>query len=169
MKRYFSFLILLLLILPTGGCSCSDDSNAKKDEVQYKDMYKKYSPYDLWTVAELREKYDKAEKHSSTKKEILQKRIVLQGKIERVTEGTWLTSPYVLIVCNDSSDAAASLLFGGFNYRVWCYFSNSENMDKFKIDGWLIVEGRINDDNELADCKVIAALTPEDRVRLGFK
>ncbi len=184
MKKNFPVLTLLLLtlILSSGGCGCDEDSNAKVDsnvkivEVQYKDRYKEFSPYDLWTASELREKYEEAEKHSSSKREILQKRIVLEGKIERVEEGTLLTFPRVQIIYNDTSDVVDSVLFGGITYRTWCYFSYHENMDRFKINGWLIIEGQINGDDEIKNCKVIAALSPEDistlspeeRSRLGF-
>ena len=168
--RVFSLLLFTVMVLSAGGCS----NDGQKTKVEYKDTYKKFSPYDLWTVRQLRLEYDKAKKHSSLRKEILQKRIVLQGLISRVFEGGFLTKSYLQIEYNDQSDLVADFLFDGITYRVNCYFSKPEDMlfediGMFEIDGWLIVEGRINGDDELVACKVIAAFNREKRLELGLK
>ena len=159
MKKNWSFIILLLftfVILSSGGCGCGGCGCGGDDEKPFKDTFKEYSSYDLWTFPELEAEYEKASKHPADRAKIEKKRIVLEGEIEKVAK----TFGNVAVTISQPVRKKGFLMDSMGTGTVTCYFKNNQaDIDDFETNGWLIVEGRIEASGILMDCKIITSLT----------
>lgn len=157
----FIMLTTLFLAFSSGGCECggSGEEEKSKDNIKYEDKFKSLSQYPAWTFEELKDRYKEASNHERLLNEIRQRRIVLEGAVERVGS-SFLGFPYVRISYQGIGDF--------FKGEVNCYFSYDQDdlIQNIDLKGYLVVEGRINGSNELEDCKTIGYLGPNERSKI---
>ena len=148
-KGLFCFLAVMMF--------CVIVSASRGEGGGYEDSNKEFSPYPTWHVRELKERYDKAFKSIREREAIEKQRICVEGKVERI-DSSFLGFPYIVLKEDRPKDFFDTLFDVQLSDKVECYFdmSRKDIFDKYHLGDKLVIEGRINDNDELEECKVVA-------------